>query len=76
MNDSHSKENNFTVPTKTKWGQIHRHAPVIIFSRSKMIAEKPMNLGEHTNSILKEIGYNQKEIKSLINGSMVHEEKK
>ena len=60
---------------KTKWGQIHRHAQVVTFSKSKTIIKKPMNLGEHTNKILRELGYKQEEIKALANSSIIIEGK-
>tara|TARA_B100001142_G_scaffold327961_1_gene386861 strand:- start:7609 stop:10041 length:2433 start_codon:yes stop_codon:yes gene_type:complete len=75
MNNTHSKANVLTASTKTKWGQIHRHAPVVTFSKSKTIIKKPMNLGEHTNKILRELGYKQEEIKALANSSIIIEGK-
>ena len=75
MNNAHSKANVLTASTKTKWGQIHRHAPVVTFSKSKTIIKKPMNLGEHTNKILRELGYKQEEIKALANSSIIIEGK-
>ena len=75
MNNSHSKANRLTAKTKTKWGSIYRHAPVIRFSKSKTIIKKPMNLGEHTNMILEELGYNQDEIKTLLDSSIIYKGK-
>ena len=66
MNNQHSKDNHLTHETKTKWGKIHRHSPVINFSHSKTYANPPMSLGQHTKKILLELGYSKTTIKKLV----------
>ena len=72
MNNQHAKDNHLTHKTKTKWGNINRHSPVINFSHSKTYANPPMSLGQHTNKILLELGYSKIKIKKLINAGVIH----
>ncbi|MDG1990177.1 MAG: CoA transferase [Dehalococcoidia bacterium] len=66
MNNQHSKDNHLTHETKTKWGKINRHSPVINFSHSKTYANPPMSLGQHTKKILLELGYSKATINKLV----------
>ena len=72
MNNQHAKDNHLTHRTKTKWGNINRHSPVINFSHSKTSANPPMSLGQHTNKILLELGYSKIKIKKLVNAGVIN----
>jgi|TARA_B110000263_G_C15310812_1_gene513104 crotonobetainyl-CoA:carnitine CoA-transferase CaiB-like acyl-CoA transferase len=71
IDNQHAKLNQLVSPITTKWGTLSRHSPVINFSKSKNIITSPMQCGEHTKAILKELGYEKKDVNNLIKEKVV-----
>ena len=52
-------------------GRYWRHAPMITFSETPGVARPHCELGEHTRSILEELGYDEAEMAALRDGDVV-----
>lgn len=61
------KENGFDAVTAHPnfKGEYHRHGPTVLFSDLEMTLGPPATIGEHTETIMKELGYGDDEIRAL-----------
>ena len=46
-------------------GEYHRHGPTVLFSDLEMTLGPPATIDEHTETIMKELGYGDGEIRAL-----------
>ena len=72
LQDQHIKENKWMIPaTHKRFKNYLRHGPMVEFSRSKCDLRGAVMGGEHTEAILKELGYNESQIQSLTEDKVV-----
>lgn len=64
--DAHVRENGFVRATPhRRYGEIHRHGPLMTFSGAEMRCGPGTLAGEHANELLAELGYGAAEIAAL-----------
>ena len=64
--DAHVQENGFTTRVETpRLGKFWRYSPLLRFSHTKAKAEPGMLKGQHTEAILRELGYSREQITAL-----------
>ena len=64
--DAHVQENRFTTQVETpRLGKFWRYSPLLRFSRTKAKAEPGMLKGQHTEAILRELGYSREQINAF-----------
>jgi len=67
LKDPHIQENGWMIPVEhTRWKDYIRHGPMVEFSRSRCELKGAVMAGEHTEAILKELGYSDAEIDALV----------
>jgi len=72
LRDPHVQQNHWMVPAHHGvWGDYLRHGPMVGFSRSKCELTGSVLAGEHTGAVLKELGYSESEISSLMEEGVV-----
>jgi crotonobetainyl-CoA:carnitine CoA-transferase CaiB-like acyl-CoA transferase len=64
--DPHIRENGFVraAPHK-RYGEIYRHGPLLAFSAAEVRSGAPTLAGEHTDALLRELGYDEAAIAAL-----------
>jgi crotonobetainyl-CoA:carnitine CoA-transferase CaiB-like acyl-CoA transferase len=64
--DAHIRENNFVRPMRhLRYGDLHRHAPLLEFSEAETRSGAAVLAGEHTDALLRELGYAEPVIAAL-----------
>jgi len=72
LRDAHIKENGWMVPAEhRRWKEYMRHGPMVEFGRSRCELRGAVMAGEHTEAILKELGYSGTEIAGLLESQIV-----
>lgn len=76
LGNTDSQDDSWMVPVShTRWGEYFRHGPMVAFSRSRCTLKGAVLAGEHTDTILEELGYSTSEILALRKDHVVSAEK-
>ena len=60
------RENEFTIQVETsRLGKFWRYSPLLRFSHTRDKAEPGMLKGQHTEAILRELGYSREQVNAL-----------